>query len=84
MNLWNLVRINVFDYFAGPNSGIKNKYDMLPLEAVFIDDMHSILEHVINLKYADPNLSVGEHNIARLLMMAIEHSALKCVKVLLI
>ncbi len=66
-----------------PDTGIKNKYDMLPMEAIFIDDMDAILEHVISLKYADPNLSVGEHNIARLLLIAIEHSAIKCIKVLL-
>ncbi len=56
---------------------------MVPMEAVFIDDMDSILDHVIGLKYDDPNLSVGEHNIARLIMIGIEHSAFKCLKVLL-
>lgn len=66
-----------------PNTGIKNKYDMLPMEAVFIDDMDSILDHVIGLNYDDLNLSVGEHNIARLIMIGIEHSAVKCLKVLL-
>ena len=53
------------------------------MEAVFIDDMDSILVHVIGLNYDDPNLSVGQHNIARLIMIGIEHSALKCLKVLL-
>lgn len=66
-----------------PNTGIKNKYEMVPMEAVFIDDMDSILVHVIGLNYDDPNLSVGQHNIARLIMIGIEHSALKCLKVLL-
>ena len=33
-----------------PDTGIKNKYDMLPMEAIFIDDMDAILEHVISLK----------------------------------
>jgi len=56
---------------------------MLPMEAVFIDDMDSILDHVICLNHEDPNLSVGEHNIARLILIGIEHSAVKCLKVLL-
>jgi ankyrin repeat protein len=70
-------------FFLDPDTGIKNKYDMIPMEAVFIDDMDGILDHVIGLKYDDLNLSVGEHNIARLIMIGIEHSAVKCLNVLL-
>ncbi len=53
------------------------------MEACFIDDMDTILRYVANKNYSDPNLSVAEHNINRLIEMAIEHSALKCLKFLI-
>ena len=59
----------------GPRTDSANKYGMLPIEACFIDDMESILEYVIKKDYQDPYLSVGAHNMQRMLKMAIDHSA---------
>jgi hypothetical protein len=56
---------------------------MLPLEACFIDDMDTILTFVIDQKYEDPNLQVGAHNIKRMIGLALDHSAVKCLKLLL-
>lgn len=56
---------------------------MLPLEACFIDDMDTILNFVIEQKYEDPNLQVGPHNIKRMIVVALDHSAVKCLKSLL-
>lgn len=56
---------------------------MLPLEACFIDDMDTILNFVIEQKYEDPNLQVGPHNIKRMIVVALDHLAVKCLKSLL-
>ena len=56
---------------------------MLPLEACFIDDMETILNFVIDQEFLDPNLQVGPHNIKRMIGVALDHSAVKCLKLLL-
>jgi len=68
---------------SGPRTDITNKYGMLPIEASFIDDMDTILSEVLALNSEDPNLSVGKHNFERMVKIALDHSALKCLKVLL-
>jgi ankyrin repeat protein len=67
----------------GPRTDLPNNYGLLPIEASFIDDMETILEFVFEQNYPDPHLSIGPHNFERMLNLAIEHSALDCVKVLL-
>jgi hypothetical protein len=66
----------------GPKTDIQNKYGLYPLEACFIDDMESILDHVISVKFDDPYLQVGKHNIERLIRVAIDHHSVRCLEVL--
>lgn len=62
-----MVSIIKLNKYVGPDSGLRNKYGMLPMEACFIDDMENILKHVNEKKLYDPNLSIGTHNIKRLI-----------------
>lgn len=81
--LLNFSKLPLSSHSLEPDTGLKNKYGMLPLEACFIDDMDTILNFVIDQKYEDPNLQVGPHNIKRMIVVALDHSAVKCLKLLL-
>jgi len=66
-----------------PDSNIRNKPGLTPLETTFIDNQHEILQHTINSNYEDPNLQINSKNIARLIDLALEFQAKECLEILL-
>ena len=72
-----------------PNTGAKTRTGKIPMDCLFIDNMHPILDYVLNdpeflaLDLQDPNLTVSSSNIERLLSHAIMYKAEDCYNILL-
>jgi ankyrin repeat protein len=72
-----------------PSTSPKTRTGRIPMDCVFIDNMHGMLDYVLNdkefttISQGDPNLTVTSENIEKLLSQAIMYKAQECYDILL-
>ena len=72
-----------------PDSSIRQRSGKQPIDCVFIDNMHGTLKYILYdpdflaLSNNDPNLSVTNENIERLMSQSIMYKAPECQEILL-